>query len=222
MNLQKVKLWRKFLEIKIYFKSSYFREIKGIIFNRVFIKEMLNMVKNIKANLEIIESLLYFWQASSEGEKVGESYIIDISDFENMKYLFNEEFNKESIRKVLSAISNRELISDGTKTEMRFWNNNMWMMEDLEFTNMMVKPVKTSHPEKYLEIINGVDNVKEYSDIEIIFLPGHIDEYYIDDNKLIINFFKITVDLFEEDKVTINGKDFDEYIIEKLIEVVSK
>ncbi|WP_100065909.1 hypothetical protein [Miniphocaeibacter massiliensis] len=180
------------------------------------------MVKNIKNNLDIIESLLYFWQASSEGEKVGESYIIDISNFDDMKYLFNDQFDKESIRKVLSAISNRELISDGTKTEMRFWNNNMWMMEDLEFTNMMVKPLKTLHSDKFVEDLNKISTKNDYENIEILFLPGHIDEYYIDGNKLIINFFKVTVDLFEEDKVTILGKDFDDYIEEKLVELMNK
>ncbi|MDL2310819.1 hypothetical protein LJC13_02435 [Peptostreptococcaceae bacterium OttesenSCG-928-C18] len=180
------------------------------------------MVKNIKNNLDAIESLLYFWQASSEGEKVGEPYIIEISNFENMKYLFNDEFDKESIRKVLSAISNRELISDGTKTEMRFWNNNMWMMEDLDFTNMMVKPIKTLHPEKFLESLNGNSNSKGYEDLEIVFIPGHVDEYYIDENKLIINFFKIMVDLFDDNKVTISGKDVEQYIEEKLIELLEK
>lgn len=178
------------------------------------------MVKSIKTNLDILESLLVFWQSSSEGEKVGESFIISISEFPEMKYLNNEEFSKESARKVLSAISNKELINGGTKTEMRYWNNNMWMLEDLEFTNMMIRPIKTLHGEKYIDKVNEYAN-NDIEDIEIIFLPGHFQDYYIDGNKLIINFFKITVDLFDDDKVTIDGKDFDEYIEEKLIELVS-
>ncbi len=180
------------------------------------------MINKITTNLEVVEALLYFWQASSEGEKVGEDYIRSICNFEDMKYLNNDEFNEESARKVLSAISNRELISDGTKTEMRYWNNNMWMLEDLEFTNMMVKPVKTLHPNIFLDSISDVENSSSYESIEIIFLPGHFEEYYIDGNKLIINFFKITVDLFEEDKITIDRKEFNEYIKEKLIELLNK
>lgn len=180
------------------------------------------MVNSIKTNLEIVESLLYFWQASSEGEKVGESYIISISDFPDMKYLFNEEFDKNSVRKVLSAISNKELISDGSKTEMRYWNNNMWMMEDLGFTNTMIKPVKTLNGDKFLEKIKNNPNIDKYDNIEIVILPGHFNEYYIDENKLVINFFKITVDLFDEDSITIGGKDFNEYIEEKLNELLNK
>lgn len=180
------------------------------------------MVKSITTNLEIIESLLYFWQASSEGEKVGESYIKSIVEFPDMKYLYNDEFNEESARKVLSSISNRELISNGSKTEMRYWNNNMWMMEDLGFTNLMIKPIKTLHCDKFLEKINKNPNSSKYENIEIVFLPGHFDEYYIDENKLIINFFKVIVDIFDEDKITIGGVDFDDYIEEKLIELIEK
>jgi len=86
----------------------------------------------------------------------------------------------------------------------------MWMMEDLGFTNMMVKPVKSLN----------LDNLKDklgQEKYEVIFIPGHLDEYYIDGNKLIINFFKIVVSLYEEDKVTIHDKPFKEYIEEKLL-----
>lgn len=180
------------------------------------------MVKSIKTNLDAIEASLYLWQSVSEREKVADSYLISIAEYPDMKYLYNDEFNPESVRKVLSAIVNREMINGRTKTEMRFWNNNMWMLEDLGFTNMMVKPVKTLHSDKFVEKINSENNGDKYENILISFVPGHIDEYYIDENKLIINFFKIMVDLYDETKVTIAGKDFDDYIEEKLIELINK
>ncbi len=180
------------------------------------------MVKSISTNLEAIEGLLYFWQASSEKEKVGEPYIISIGEFPDMKYLYHGDFDAESVRKVLSAISNREMINNGSKEEMRFWNNNMWMMEDLGFTDMMVKPVKTLHSDSFLEIVNAKEYKNDYENIEIVFIPGHLDEYYIDENRLIINFFKIMPDLYIEDKITIAEKDFDDYIEEKLIELMNK
>ena len=180
------------------------------------------MLKSIKINLEIIESLLFFWQAGSEGEKVGENYIISISEFTEMKYLYDNEFTKESVRKVLSAISNKELLNNANKKEMKYWNNNMWMMEDLEFTNMMIQPVKTLHSDKFLEKLENNPNKDKYENIEIVFLPGHVDEYYIDENKLIINFFRIMVDLFNDNNITIAGKTIDEYIEEKLNELLNK
>ena len=62
----------------------------------------------------------------------------------------------------------------------------------------------------------------KYENIEIVFLPGHVDEYYIDENKLIINFFRIMVDLFNDNNITIAGKTIDEYIEEKLNELLNK
>ena len=46
-------------------------------------------------------------------------------------------------------------------------------------------------------------------------IPGHEDEYYIDENKLVINFFRLMVDFMDETKVNISGKPLKEYIEEK-------
>jgi hypothetical protein len=165
---------------------------------------------NIIVKNDILEMMLYIWDSVSQREKIAESFLVEVANNEDMKYLYDDDFTKESVRKVLSAISNRELMNKPTKKESKFWNNNMWMLEDLEFTRMMVSPVKTLN----LDSIKDKLTKEEY---EIIFIPGHMDEYYIDDNKLIINFFKIMVDLYIEGKVTIVDKPFKEYIEEKLL-----
>jgi len=180
------------------------------------------MIKRIKTNLDVVEAMLYYWQATSEKEKVGEPYILSIADFPEMKYIYGEEFDKESVRKVLSAISNREMLNSESKKERKFWNNNMWMLEDLEFTNMMVKPVKMLNLNSLIDKLNGISEHKEYEQIEVIFVPGHLDDYIIDGNKLIINFFKVMPDLYEEDKVTIGEQDFNDYIEDKLVELIRK
>lgn len=180
------------------------------------------MIKSIKVNLDVIEAMLYYWQSTSEKQKVGEPYIISIADRKEMEYLYGEEFDKDSVRRVLSAISNREVLNNATKAERKFWNNNMWMLEDLEFTNMMVQPVKVLNLSDMVDKLNSINSDTEYEQIEVIFIPGHIDEYYIDGNKLIINFFRIMPSIYEEGKVNIGDKDFREYIEEKLIELVSK
>jgi hypothetical protein len=178
------------------------------------------MIKRIKVKMDIIEMMLYYWQSTAEKEKVGESFLREIADVPEMKYIYDDEFSGESVRKVLSAISNRELLNNSTKKERKFWNNNMWMLEDLEFMNMMVSPVKTLNLDSLLERLNEKES--KYEALEVVFIPGHENEYTIDENKLIINFFKITVDLYEEGKVTIAGKPFKEYIEEKLIELISQ
>ncbi|WDV48049.1 hypothetical protein PV797_10215 [Clostridiaceae bacterium M8S5] len=167
-------------------------------------------------NMDIIEGMDYYWQATSEKEKVGEQYIVNMAEMDGMKLIYDDEFTSESVRKVLSAISNREMMT-GNKKTMRFWNNNMWMLEDLEYTKMMIAPLKTLNIDaiaKKLDITNC-----KYEDIEIIFVPGHLDEYYLVDNKLIINFFRVKPDLYEDDKVTIDDKLIQDYICEKLIEL---
>lgn len=163
---------------------------------------------NIK--FDTIEMMLYFWDSISQREKVGEAFIIGLGEHEDMRYLYGADFNKESVRKILSAISNRELVNHPTKKESRFWNNNMWMLEDIGFMNKMVAPVKTLN----LDNLKGKLPKDKY---EVIFVPGHMDEFYIKDNKLIINFFKIVVDMFEDGNITIADKPFNEYIEEKLL-----
>ena len=180
------------------------------------------MIKRIKINLDVVEAMLYYWQATSEKEKVGESYILSIGDFPEMEYLYGEGFDKESVRKVLSAISNREVLNSESKNDRKYWNNNMWMLEDLEFTNMMVTPLKTLNLNNLMDKLNGINEAFEYEQIEVIFVPGHLDEYVIDENKLVVNFFRVMPDLYEEGKVTIAGKDLKDYLEEKLVELVSK
>lgn len=178
------------------------------------------MIKRIIVKLDVIEAMLYYWQASSEKEKVGENYLNNIADFNEMSYIYDNEFNRESVRKVLSAISNREIFKSEIKKERKFWNNNMWMMEDLEYTNMMVTPLKTLNLDTIIEKLNNKNNNIKYEELEVAFIPGHEGEYLIKDNKLIINFFRVKPDLYEDNKVTIGETLLLDYIEEKLTEVI--
>ena len=159
----------------------------------------------VNINLEVMESMNYFWSATGDREKVGEEYLMTIADHPNMKALFNEEFTTDSVRKVLSAISNREPLK-GTKPEMRFWNNNMWMLEDLDFMKMMLHPLK----------VLNLDDIEVREETEVVFVPGHVDVCYKDGNKLIVNFFSVKADLENEDVVTIEDKDLKVWLEEKI------
>ena len=175
------------------------------------------MVKTIKTNFDTVEMMLFIWQSIAEREKVVDSFFIDVANKKEMKYLYGEDFNEESVRKVLSAISNREMLNNASKKERKFWNTNMWMLEDLENMNNMVRPVKTLNLDDVKEKLAGDTKFEE---LEVIFIPGHEDEYYIDENKLIINFFRLMVDFMDTTKVNISGKPLKEYIEEKLMEIV--
>lgn len=162
----------------------------------------------MKVNLEVIEMMLFFWHSTSDGEKVSDIYLNDVANRDEMSVMFTDDFNAESIRKVLSAITNREILSDRSKSEGLFWNNNMWMTEDLTVTQAMIDPIKELN----------FDDVKE--DIEVIFIPGVSELCYFSGNKLYINFFKVMVDVFTGSMdVTIDGLSPREFILNKVSEM---
>ncbi|KAB3536031.1 hypothetical protein F8154_04515 [Alkaliphilus pronyensis] len=178
------------------------------------------MVKRIKIKLDVIEGMLYYWQATSEREKVGEAYLNSQAQQPEMSYIYDNEFNSESVRRALSAISNREIFHSDNKKERVFWNNNMWMMEDLDYTKLMVAPLKTLNLDSLVEKINSHNKNISHEELELIFLPSHTDEYKIIDNKLIINFFRVKPDLYEENKASIGDKPITAYIEEKIQELL--
>lgn len=178
------------------------------------------MIQSIKINIEVIEAMLYFWQATSEKENVSEMFFYDVANMDGLKFAYEEDFTEESVRKVLSAIKNRELLSSDNKKEKRFWNNNMWMTEDLEYTKTMVQPLKQLNLDYLIEDLNKKFKDSKYSSLEVIFSPLHLDEYMIRDNKLIINFFRVKPSDFD-DNTFIGHKELNTYIEEKLVELLT-
>lgn len=177
------------------------------------------MIKTLKLNMEEIESILYFWQASRDKEKVSEQYLNELSNLPGLTASYDNEFNSESVRKVLSAITNRELLSNKTQKEGRFWNNNMWMMEDLSYTDMMMSPLKKLNIDSIFDELQDLSS--DSRDIEVVISPLHVDDYIILKDKLIINFFRVKP---SEDglSATIDDKPLKTYIKEKLIELLLK
>ena len=169
------------------------------------------MIKDIKVNMNVIESMLYFWTATSEKEKLSEKYLIELSEYPEMKLLYNDEFDGESVRRVLSAITNRERLNNSSQKERQFWNNNMWMLEDLDYMKAMVAPLKVLNLDSLVDEINQEKDIQTPV-IDVIFVPANKEEYLIKDNKLIINFFKLTADLINLEEVTIDGQSIREYI----------
>ena len=178
-------------------------------------------MKRITIKLDTVESMLFYWQSTSEREKVGEAYLNDIANHEDMKKIYDEEFSAESFRKVLSAISNREPFQSEIKKERVFWNSNMWLTEDMEFTQMMVAPIKVLNVDHLLPRVKKELKNPKYDEVEVVFVPGHEFEYKIDENKLLINFFRIQVDLYEENKIEIGGTALEDYLVAKILEVQS-
>ncbi len=175
-------------------------------------------MNTITVNLDVVEMMLFFWQSIAERQKIADSFMWEVAEKEDMQYLYNDNFTKESIRKVLSAISNREILNHPSKEESRFWNYNMWMLEDLENMNNMVSPIKRLNLDDLKSELKDLNT--KYDKLEVVFIPGHLEEYYIDENKIIINFFKIQVDFMDSLLVKISDKTIKEYIEEKAREAL--
>lgn len=178
------------------------------------------MVHRIKVNLEAVEAMLYFWQAASEKDNIPEKFFYDVADMVALSCAYDNEFNAESVRRALSAIKNREPFT-GNKKELKFWNNNMWMMEDFEYTFAMAKPIKKLNLDGMVAKLKQESDTNKYDELEVIFAPLHSDEYIITGNKLIINFFRVKPD-FVGSETYIAGKELNEYIEEKLNELLNK
>ncbi len=178
------------------------------------------MITSIKLNLETIEALLYFWNAVKDRENVSEMFIYDLTSMQGLTLAYDNNFTEESVRRALSALKNREIFSRNTREEGRFYNNNLWMMEDLEYTNLMVTPIKKLNLDFLVEDLNAKFPNSKYSELEIYFSPLHLEEYFIKDNKLVINFFRVKPSDFD-DSAFIGDKELKAYVQEKLEELLS-
>lgn len=171
------------------------------------------MIKQIELNLETIESMLYLWTALAEKEKVAESFFVDVAKQYPLKAIMNKDFNEESVRKVLSAIQNRELLSGASKEEKDF-GITIWMMEDLELPKLMAKPIKVLNVNHLIDELNKEFPNNDKEILKVYIAPLHMDDYYIVDGNLIINFFRIM--LPDGENAFIDGQPIDEYIHDKL------
>ena len=166
------------------------------------------MIKTLKINLELMEMMYYYWKASSEKEKVGERFIYSVIEHAHMATLYSDAFTPEMARQVLSAISNREVFKPQTKASARYWNNNMWMMEDLGITDGMFQPIKSLNLDHFIDN-SAFSNAPE--SVEIIFVPGHFDTCYRKNTQLYINFFKLMTD-FVDGSIRIEGQTLQDFM----------
>lgn len=158
----------------------------------------------MKIGFELIEMMSFFWEQVASKEKIQDAYLIEMAEKAEMKPVYCEDFTQDSFRKVLSAISNKELLSAPTKAESRFWNLNMWMLEDLDNMRTMLDKVKKLN----------LDDVK--SDKNLIFIPGHLEECYEDDKNVYLNFYKIFVNPINPEEASISGVPFETFVRSKL------
>lgn len=169
----------------------------------------------LKLELNVFEAMVYFWTATLEREKVGERYLNDLAAMEGMGPLYDEGFSPESVRKILSAISNRELFRPESKKEGRFWNNNMWIMEDPEVMGKIVGTVKGLEAET---ICRGLPEAVE-GEMEVVFVPGHLEAFYSRGRTLYVNLFLFRYD-FNADGIVFMDGPVEEVLRSRILEII--
>lgn len=177
------------------------------------------MIKRIRIDLETIESMLYFWQATKDKEKVNERFIHDVTKMEAYHLIYDEEFTDESVRKVLSAVTNREPFQGKNRKEGRFYSHNLWMMEDLGYTMTMVQPVKTLNLDALKEKLNA-EGTKDVEEIVVHFVPMHLEPVYVKGNHLLLNFFRVRPSDMD-DSTSFEGQEISHYIEAQLRTVLA-
>ncbi|KDR94444.1 hypothetical protein SAMN02745945_02287 [Peptoclostridium litorale DSM 5388] len=166
------------------------------------------MLKKIKLNLTVMESMLYYWEATKDREKVGEAFIKAVAGAKEMKLTYDDDFDEESARRGLSAISNTEPFVPKNRNEGRFWNDNMWMLEDMDYMRAIMQPLKVLNLDSVIEEVNskGDFGVEE---VEVVFLPLHLKPYYTSSDTLLINFFCVKPEGVESAAPTDSNLDID-------------
>lgn len=177
------------------------------------------MLKRIEVNLEAIEALHFFWVAARNKENVSEKFFHDIGHMSAVQNMYDDEFNEESVRRTLSAIKNREPFS-GNPKERKFWNLNMWMMEDFDYTDSMIRPVKKLNLDGLVSELADAPNPQGYEEVVVYFSPMPLEDSVIKGNKLLVNFFRVKPGA-TDDEPAFGENTLEAYIQEQLKALLS-
>lgn len=153
---------------------------------------------NIKINLNGLEIMLFFWNSVMSKEKVNESFLNDLCSMKEFSYIYNEDFNSESLRRVLSALNNKEPFS-GNKVERKYYSNNLMILEYIDGVQPTIDAIK--------KLNLGKLEQTAVEDVEIIIAPGTSGSIQKSENKLIVDFFGINK---SESGLVISGENLED------------
>ena len=125
---------------------------------------------------------------------------------QEFSYIYNEDFNNESLRRVLSALNNKEPFS-GNKPERKYYSNSLMIMEYIDEVQPAINAIKK------LNLNSIAEKAKE--DVEVVVVPGLSKGIEKTDNKLIVDFFSLKN---TENGLVISGESL-EAVLKNMFEV---
>lgn len=180
------------------------------------------MLKSIKVDLKAVESMLFFWSMIAEREKVSEVYILSVAETPQFRGVYVPGFDNISVRKVLSAISNREVFRSDNRKESRFWVDNIWMLEDLDYIMEMIGPIKRLHLDDMVDRLNEVVPQEVLEELHVVFVPFYYQNAVYGRDTLYVNFFRAIPDKKEERVLSIEGKSLEDFIYQGLVKILEE
>ncbi len=171
------------------------------------------MLENVKINFETIELMDFFWQTAARKEKLADSYLLDIANRPEMEAVYTDDFNSNSVRKVLSAVINYEPVNEATSKELEFYQSNKFFADDPGNVELTLPTIKTLNVNNLKEKFSGDT---KYNSVQINFVPAYDLTDKIEDNILTINFFKLKIDFTDFETVLVNDQKLVDYIESKL------
>ena len=163
------------------------------------------MHNNLKLNLNLLEAMYFFWTSVSSKEKISEKYINDVANDSAFTQVYGEEFTKESVRRCLSALSNREPFT-GNKAETIFYSRNLMILEYIDTLQDKMNAFKNL---RLTDISNSLHYPSITSDLTIFVVPSPYDTVVQKNNSIILNFFKFHL---IENQLHADGKSLQELL----------
>lgn len=176
------------------------------------------MLKSIKINFEVVELMDFYWQTAARKQKLADSYLLDVANRPEMKAVYTEGFDADSVRKVLSAVINYEPVNEATEKELEYYNFNKFFADDPGNVILTLPTVKTLNVNELLSEFQGDT---KFETIQINFVTAYDMVDKIEDNVLTVNFFKLGVNFTDFETVLVEGKVLKDYIHDKLKEMLS-
>ncbi len=166
----------------------------------------------VRLNLDVLEAFLFFWSQMQDKIKVPEKFILELAAHPDLQPLYTQDFSAESVRRILSAISNKEALNALTKAEARFWNNNLWMLEDKDHLAALTQAVKTLRLDSMHEANGALLKALPYEDVMVSFIPWHLVDFQTIGSHIYINFFSVKPEVAEGTTATVQGMSIQAFV----------
>ena len=134
-----------------------------------------------------------------------------------MAAIYEEDFDENSVRKVLSAVINYEPVNEATKKELEFYNFNKFFADDPGNVELTLPTVKTLNVSEFIEEFS---NDSRYEEIQINFVPAYDMVDKIDENTLTVNFFKLGIDFSDFETVLVENQQLKDYLRDRIAQMI--